>query len=390
MAPRYNAFSEAEHRERLARARHAMREFGIDACISIAPETLFYLGGYDSWVAANSPQALIFSADAGEPSLIVRDVDQPLAAETSWITDIRTYRLHRDKPENLIAGVIDDLKANRVGIEMQTSALPYALGSCIARVLAPATLIDITECLGALRWIKSARELAYMREAAAYVHQGLATLKRELRVGISEMELTRKIENAMRRAGSDYWAIPTELASGDRSEGGHATPRERIINSGELVHAEFAGVRARYHVVGITTGCTGEPSVDARELHALACRSLQAGLSVVRPGVSVSDVEEESLKPLRQAGLEDAAMMRFGYGIGIAYPPVWLETLQISRGVEQRLESDMTFVLHACLTPPGSRNGVILGGTWLMTDEGCEMLAGTGTGPLLIPHGIDG
>ena len=44
--------------------------------------------------------------------------------------------------------------------------------------------------------------------------------------------------------------------------------------------------------------------------------------------------------------------MRFGYGIGIAYPPVWLETLQISRGIERRFEADMVFVLHSCIELP--------------------------------------
>ena len=38
----------------------------------------------------------------------------------------------------------------------------------------------------------------------------------------------------------------------------------------------------------------------------------------------------------------------------------------------------MAFVLHACVTPPGSGSGAILGGTWLMTDDGVEMLAGAG------------
>ena len=41
------AFSESEHRERLDRARQALRRAGLDGCICIAPEHLYYLGGYD-------------------------------------------------------------------------------------------------------------------------------------------------------------------------------------------------------------------------------------------------------------------------------------------------------------------------------------------------------
>jgi hypothetical protein len=70
--------------------------------------------------------------------------------------------------------------------------------------------------------------------------------------------------------------------------------------------------------------------------------------------------------------------MRFGYGIGIAYPPIWLETLQISRGFDRQLSANMVFVLHACIELPEEGIGVIQGGTYLLTEGGLEMLAGGG------------
>ncbi len=182
----------------------------------------------------------------------------------------------------------------------------------------------------------------------------------------------------MRGAGSDYWSIPTELASGPRSSGGHATPRDRVIESGDLVHLEFAGVARRYHAAAIHTMASGEPSKRACEIYALARASLQAGMEAARPGACVADVEEASLEPLRKVGLEGAALMRFGYGIGIAYPPIWLEALQISRGFTTILEPGMVFVLHAYLQLLEEGIGVIQGGTYLLTDGGLEMLVGGG------------
>lgn len=44
----------------------------------------------------------------------------------------------------------------------------------------------------------------------------------------------------------------------------------------------------------------------------------------------------------------------------------------------------MTFVLNACLTPPGSGCGVVVGGTWLMLEDGVTMLAGSGAANLEI------
>jgi len=376
----YAAFPEEEHRSRLRRARRALRAADISCCISVAPEHLYYFGGYDSWVSVNSPQALIFSSDADEPTLVVRDVDLALPRETSWVRDVRSYHLHADDVSALVASIVAQkgFLGGRIGIETQSYALPHALGLALAAALAPAVLVDATEILGSTRLVKSPRELAHLRTAASHARAGLDAARRTLKPGITEIALAAAVENAMRSAGSDYWSIPTELASGPRTPGGHATPRERVIESGDLVHLEFAGVQRRYHAAAIHTMAAGEPVARAREIYALARASLQAGMAAARPGACVADVEEASLAPLRQVGLEGAALMRFGYGIGIAYPPIWLEALQISRGFTTILEPGMVFVLHAYLQLPDEGIGVIQGGTYALTDGGLEMLVGGG------------
>jgi Xaa-Pro dipeptidase len=380
MSVTYAAFPESEHRERLARARKILRQIGIDCCVSVAPEHLYYLAGYDSWVSVNSPQALIFMADGGEPALVVRDVDLALPRETSWVSDVRSYHLFSDDVPALIAAVAREkgLAGGKVAIETQSYALPHALGQAVARALAPATVVDATDLLGATRLIKSAREMAYLRQAAKYAQAGLDAARRTLNPGITEIALAAAVEGGMRGAGSDYWSIPTELASGPRTAGGHATARDRVIESGELVHLEFAGVHRRYHAAAIHTFAAGQPSKRAHEIYDLGRASLAAGIAAIRPGVPVAAVEEASLEPLRAAGLEGAAIMRFGYGIGIAYPPIWLEPLQISRGIDQRLEPGMVFVLHAYLQLLEEGLGIIQGGTYALTENGLEMLVGGG------------
>ena len=47
MHPEYAAFSKSEHRDRLDRAREILRANDIDVCISVAPEHLYYFGGYE-------------------------------------------------------------------------------------------------------------------------------------------------------------------------------------------------------------------------------------------------------------------------------------------------------------------------------------------------------
>ncbi|WP_181182092.1 MULTISPECIES: Xaa-Pro peptidase family protein [unclassified Mesorhizobium] len=384
MRAKFAAFTQAEHRTRLQRVRALMKARGIDYAISMAPESLYYYGGYDSWVSVNSPQALIFTADDDEPTIVLRDTDLSLAYESTWVRDIRPYRLMFDNVSQTIASVAREkgLSGGKVAIETQTYALPHALGLALADALAPAEIVDATAMMGLPRLIKSPAELAYLREAAGHARSGLEAMRRTLRPGMSEIALAAEIENAVRVSGSDYWSIPTELAGGERSAGGHATPRARLIAKGDLVHAEFAGVSARYHATAIHTMAAGEPDQRARAVYEVARRSLAAGTAAIAPGAHVGDIEEASLEPVRAAGMENAAVMRFGYGIGVAYPPIWLEPLQISRGPDQRLENGMVFVLHAYLQFPDEGLGVILGGTYALTETGVEMLVGSGDAPL--------
>jgi Xaa-Pro aminopeptidase len=290
------------------------------------------------------------------------------------------YHLHSDNVPELIHEILEEkaVRGGRIAIEMQSYALPHALGRALESALGGSELVDATELLGDLRLIKSPAEIAMLDKAGQFAGIGPKAARSLLKPGMSEIALAAEIEAAMRRAGSDYWAIPTELSSGWRSTGGHATPRAKLIEPGDLVHVEFAGVCNRYHATALQTLSVGDPGPRARDLYAIALESLRAGMAQVRPGTPVEAVEEASLGPLRRAGLESAAMMRFGYGIGIAYPPIWLETLQISRGFDRRLEAGMAFVLHSCLELPDEDLGVIQGGTYLLEPEGMRILAGAG------------
>ena len=387
MSAEYAVFTQTEHKNRLARARDRLAACGFEVCVSVAPETHYYLAGYDAWVGVNSPQALVFSiSEETEPTLIVRNVDTRLATETTWLSDIRNYQLFADDFSKLVAGIVREKgwTGGRIAMELQSYALNAALFAELASALKPAKISDATRLLGDLRIIKSKAEMCYVREAAGYANLGLDAAREALQAGVTEIEVAAAVEGTMRAAGSDYWAIPTEISSGTRTPGGHATPRERVIELGDIVHFEFAGVSCRYHATAVHTMACGAPNSRAAELYEIARASLAAGVSQCHAGAWVADIEEASLEPIRAAGLEAYANMRFGYGIGLAYPPVWLETLQISRGFEDRLAPGMVFVLHAYLQLDHENIGIIQGGTWALTTDGLEQLVGGGDLPLEI------
>jgi Xaa-Pro dipeptidase len=360
-----------------------MRTEGVDACLVLAPDSQCWLSGLDSFISGVLAQALVVTAAAGEPmALVVWDADLPLARDTSVVDDIRTYRFGVDDPVAAFGAILAERApgAETVGIDASSRAVPYALGAALVAEIGPARCVDCTHGLAAARLVKSGFELACLRRAGGYADAGLRAARAHARPGVTERQLTAEIEYAMRMAGSDYPSIPTELTSGPRTVFGHGTPSHRPLERGDLVHVEIGGVEARYNAVGLQTFAVGgaRPAAVGIHLYDVALACLRAGLGAVRPNVEAREVEAPALAILRDAGLGDVFKMRFGYGVGIGYPPTWLDPLQITRTSEQRLVPGTTFVLHACLLDEAASLGVVVGGTYAVSETGVEMLAGAG------------
>jgi Xaa-Pro aminopeptidase len=366
---------------RRARVCRELGTRGLDACVVLAPDTQLWLCGLDSFISGVLPQALVLLPDgAVEPTLVVWDADIPLARATSTIEDIRGYRFGVDDPAVAFATVIRERcpRAQLVGFDGSSRAVPHAFGAALGEAIAPARLADCSALLADARAVKSPFELECLRRAGRHAEAGLLAAREHARPGISERQLAAAIEHAMRSSGTDYPSIPTELTSGPRTVFAHGTPTDRVLESEDLVHVEIGGVEARYNAVGIQTFCVVDAPAAGVRLYEIALACLRAGLAAVEPGVEARAVEAPALAVLREAGTGDAFKMRFGYGVGLGYPPTWLDPLEITRTSTQRLVPGSTFVLHACLLDEATPLGVLVGGTYAVGERGLEQLAGAG------------
>jgi Xaa-Pro aminopeptidase len=374
-------FPPEEMAARLARVRRAMVAGGINALIVMAPDSQYWLCGLESFISGVLSQALIVPADDDrQMALVVWDAETPLARATAIVEQIYAYRFGVDDPAEAFRAALDACapSAEVVGFDAASRAVPHTLGSVLVAALAPARCVDCSTLLADARLVKSEHELAFLRRAGGFAQAGLEAALEHARPGISERRLAAEIEYAMRRAGSDYPSIPTELTSGPRSALVHGTPSHRTLEAGDLVHVEVGGVEQRYNAVGLQTfHIGGAPAPPAGvQLYEVAQACLRAGLDAIRPGIEAHAVEAPALTVLRDAGFGDSFQMRFGYGVGASYPPTWLDPFQISRTSVQKLQPGIAFVLHACLFDKTAQVGVVVGATYAMTEAGVELLAG--------------
>ena len=127
------------------------------------------------------------------------------------------------------------------------------------------------------------------------------------------------------------------------------------------------------------TLAVGKPDERGRSLYEAAREAIVEGSSVVRAGVPVADAERRAVEVLRKRGFDPSDMSRFGYGVGIAYPPTWLEPLDIIVESPQVFQPGMSFVLHVGMKLHTEAKGVLIGGAYVLSEAGPECLSG---GPL--------
>lgn len=82
--------SGARYVERAASVGRLLREGALDAVIVFGPEAQYWLCGYDTFLGALLPQALVFTPDDPDPTLIVWDADVAIAHRTCVVDDVRT------------------------------------------------------------------------------------------------------------------------------------------------------------------------------------------------------------------------------------------------------------------------------------------------------------
>ncbi|MEL6680769.1 MAG: Xaa-Pro peptidase family protein, partial [Pseudomonadota bacterium] len=195
-------FTAPEFARREAALRDAMAARELDALLLFAPESQFWLTGYDTFGYCFF-QCLVVTREGMH--LLTRSADMRQAELTSTLTDIRVWR-DGTAPEVSLAALLADigLTAGRVGIETDTHGLTARNHQRVLSVTGAVELIDTSDLVPALRLTKSAEEIAYVREAARLGDAAFEAALPLMRPGGSEAEILAAMQGAIFAGGGDY------------------------------------------------------------------------------------------------------------------------------------------------------------------------------------------
>lgn len=373
-------FDAPEYAARKARATAAINAEGFDALLMFAPESQYWICGYDTFGFALF-QCLVLTAK-GDLHLLTRNPDLRQARLTSTLSDAEIHiwdDVEGMNPAADLAKLLADLGVSgRIGYEGQTAGLTDYNGQQV-RALIP-DLVESTEIIRAQRRIKSDAEVAMHRRAAALSDDALDAGIAATEAGAFEGDILAEMQGAVFKGGGDYAGNEFIIGSGDGALLCRYFSGRRHLDASDQLTLEWSGAYARYHATMMRTIIVGEPSDSHKRMHAACQEALIACEAVIMPGAPMGDVFDAHAAVFDSHGYGHARLKACGYGMGAIYNPIWVDFPMFYEGNPLIMQEKQVFFLHMILMDSDSGDAMTLGHSVLVKPDGVERLSRHGTG----------
>ncbi|WP_425406321.1 M24 family metallopeptidase [Hwanghaeella sp.] len=371
-------FSLDEYRTRVARTVKAMAAADLDGLLIFAPESQYWLCGYDTFGFAMF-QCLVLSGD-GDLHLLTRAPDLRQAQQTSTLSDaqIQIWRdLEGVRPADQLQDLLAELglTGKRLGIETKTPGLTAYNGDMVRDALKTERLVEASDLIAGLRRVKSPAELDCIRRAAALSDDALDAALAATRAGVSEGDILADMQGAVFRGGGDYAGNEFIIGSGEAALLCRYQSGRRVLDPQDQLTLEWSGAWRRYHAAMMRTLVIGKANDIQRRMHDAAVEALEACEAAIKPGAPMGDVFDAHARVFDAHGLTHARLNACGYGMGIAYNPIWVEFPMFYEGNPMIMEPGNAFFLHMILMD--SENGLAMcwGHSTILSPTGVERLS---------------
>jgi methionyl aminopeptidase len=164
-------------------------------------------------------------------------------------------------------------------------------------------------------------EVKLIGESARIVGLCLLMLSREVRPGVSTLELDRLAEAFIRAQGAEpafkgYRGFPASICSSINEEVVHGIPSaKRILREGDIVSLDIGAKREGFFGDAARTYPVGEVSSTATRLLEVTQKALEAGIAQARPGNRVSDISAAIEREVTRSRFRVVRAL-VGHGIG--------------------------------------------------------------------------
>ncbi len=377
---------------RIKRIQERLVDEGAQAVIVTKAPNIRYLSGFWGYATRaeySEPRRLIALVvpKSGNPLLIVPKIEYEFAVAAVEGTGINVRR-HVEWTEEgetedswgIAREFIGNSAHGKVFFEKQGMTVKAL--AAFDNAFQDYSVSDGTGWVDTLRLIKDEVEIDLLRRCGK-----LAVEMFELQAkAISERRPIREYEVAAlgwrhvceccaKEMGSNYVNSPIGegvqlIASGPRLARSHGSASNRVIEPDDVVAMDYCRVP---YLWGYRMGMGRVVSrrklkAEEKDIHATITKSYDAGVAMLRPGASCSDIDATVRGILVEGGLAPWIVHRSGRGVGIEN----VELPEVKEGVPDVLEAGMIISIEPSVHRSGFASRIE--DTYLITEDGPELL----------------
>jgi Xaa-Pro aminopeptidase len=271
-----------------------------------------------------------------------------------WIEDKRyaaeTYKL-----------VISAPSIKRIGFE--GSLLTFNEYNTFKTALPDKELISTNGLIEKLRQIKDDTELKYLQTASAISDKALENTIPYIKAGITELELTARLEYNLKINGAENLSFDSLILSGARTSLLHGKPSEKKIQPGDLVLFDFGALYKGYHADISRTFVVGKTSELQKEVYEIIRKAQANAIKSLKPGIS-SHVPDEAVREVIPEEYIEFYYPGLGHGVGLQIH----EEPFLGKNYQYTLDQNMTITIEPGIYIPGW-GGIRIEDTVAITSE---------------------
>ena len=197
----------------IERLNQLMDENECSAVVARSGKNFTYLAGfaYPGTLARHldfpdSPRGvLVVWPRHGDPVLVANDISAPLARRDGWIENVQVYDGYAESPYVRTADILKDIGLGNEKIGLEKDYLSALQWEEMVSQLPKANLMDCSEMMDRVRWIKTSAEVEMLEKGANLLDEAYLEVFPTVRPGDTEREVhSRIIESCIRRGAG--WA----------------------------------------------------------------------------------------------------------------------------------------------------------------------------------------
>ena len=294
----------AEFAQRRHRVEAATQAAGLDALIAFTATNLLgpsaFLSGYEPRFGPRDVNVVVL-VPGGRATFINYAYWDELAP-MPWL-DEQIVKPNLPEMARIVAERLPTGEA-RVGVAGY-ALFPALFAATIAELRPDARLVDATSLLLDLAVIKSAAEIAILRETARMTDAGVDAFSALASEGADERDIGIAVDAAMIRAGADRAAFPPLVFSGPRVETGIGFPQPRRLVDGDQLNIVVGAAYRGYKMDIGRVAAIGRPSAEQRRVMETTALMLDAMLATVRASAPIASLSAAAMRVISEQGMSE-------------------------------------------------------------------------------------